>query len=74
MIHPETVALRFARVMQGFSYNNNPCPGMPARDENLGLLLSFGVGMAALEQTPPAAVLGYAIFVVNEKFASYAQN
>jgi hypothetical protein len=47
---------------------------MPARDENLGLLLSFGVGMAALEQTPPAAVLGYAIFVVNEKFASYAQN
>jgi hypothetical protein len=46
---------------------------MPARDENLGLLLSFGVGMA-LEQTPPAAVLGYAIFVVNEKFASYAQN
>ena len=25
-------------------------------------------------QTPPAAVLGYAIFVVNGRFASYAQN
>ena len=29
MIHPETVALRFARVMQGLSYNNNPWDARP---------------------------------------------